>query len=42
VNYSNPIYFKEDLDDEFKKEEFPNTRRPLNESVWRLEYFLEE
>jgi len=32
---------KEDLDDDFKNEEFPNTRRPLKESVWRLEHFLD-
>ena len=33
---------KEDLEDEFKKEEFPNTRRPLEDSVWKLGHFLDE
>jgi len=33
---------KEDLEDEFKKEESPNTRRPLEDSAWKLEHFLEK
>ena len=32
---------KQDLEDAFKKEEFPNTRRSLRDSVWNLKYFLE-
>jgi len=33
---------KENLEDEFKKEESPNTRRPLEDSAWKLEHFLEK
>ena len=33
---------KEDLEEEFKKEESPNTRRPLEDSAWKLEHFLEK
>lgn len=29
------------LDEEFRKEEFPNTRRPIHDTVWRLSHFLE-
>ena len=31
---------KAGLEEEFKKEEFPNTRRPITESAWRLTHFL--
>ena len=31
----------DELEEEFKKKEFPNTRRPIAESVWRLTHFLE-
>jgi len=33
---------KNDLEEEFKKEEFPNTRRTVSESAWSLNHFLDE
>lgn len=32
---------KDELEEEFKNEEFPNTRRPIVESAWRLTHFIE-
>lgn len=32
---------KNELEEEFKKEELPNTRRPITESAWQLTHFLE-
>ena len=32
---------KNELEEEFKKEEFPNTRRPVSESAWLLTHFLD-
>ena len=32
---------KNELEEEFKKEEFPNTRRPVSESAWPLMHFLD-
>ena len=32
---------KDELEEEFKKEEFPNTRRPIEENAWRLTHFFD-
>ena len=32
---------KDEMEEEFKNEEFPNTRRPIVESAWRLTHFIE-
>lgn len=32
---------KDELEEEFKKEEFPNNRRPIKERAWRLTHFLD-
>lgn len=32
---------KDELEEEFKKEEYPNTRRPIKETAWRLTQFLD-
>ncbi len=32
---------KDELEEEFKKEEFPNSRGPIKERAWRLTHFLD-
>jgi nitroreductase len=32
---------KDELEEEFKKEEYPSTRRPIKETAWRLTQFLD-
>ncbi|GAH26645.1 unnamed protein product, partial [marine sediment metagenome] len=31
----------DELEEEFKKEKYPSTRRPIKETAWRLTQFLD-